>query len=236
MLDFIGTVATAGLLVFLVATLAVTLDMPRPAKLIFAGFAGLWTGLAAAAAAAGWLAIAQPFPVIGLFVATPMAAAAIAAAFPAGRQAMLSLPMPLLVGVNVGRIVGFLFLMLAVEGRLAGPFPYSAAIGDIITGLGALALLAAGPTSWTTGRVVAWNIFGAADLVVAIALGVMSAQGSPLQVFHDAPGSAAMQTLPWSLVPTVLVPIYLVLHGIAWAQLRLRARVPGISPSVRAPG
>ena len=64
------------------------------------------------------------------------------------------------------------------------------------------------------------NLFGIADLVLAIALGVTSAEGSPLQVFHTAPGSEAMQQLPWSFVPTVLVPLWLILHAIIWAQLR----------------
>jgi hypothetical protein len=31
-----------------------------------------------------------------------------------------------------------------------------------------------------------------------------------------------MQHLPWSFVPTVLVPIYLILHAIVWFQLRSR--------------
>jgi hypothetical protein len=31
-----------------------------------------------------------------------------------------------------------------------------------------------------------------------------------------------MQHLPWSFVPTVLVPLYLVMHGAIWAQLRAR--------------
>src|SRR5262245_55456007 len=39
------------------------------------------------------------------------------------------------------------------------------------------------------------------DLALAITLGVTSAEGSPLQVFAG-PGSAAMQQLPWSFVPT----------------------------------
>jgi hypothetical protein len=56
----------------------------------------------------------------------------------------------------------------------------------------------------------------------------MSAEGSPLQVFHAAPGSAAVQQLPWSFVPTVLVPLYLILHGVIWAQL-LRQRKPAYS-------
>jgi hypothetical protein len=29
-----------------------------------------------------------------------------------------------------------------------------------------------------------------------------------------------MQQLPWSFVPTVLVPIYLILHAVIWARLR----------------
>ena len=52
--------------------------------------------------------------------------------------------------------------------------------------------------------ITAWNVFGLADLVLAIALGVMSGQGSPLQVFHDAPGSAAMQHLPPTLQETLV--------------------------------
>jgi hypothetical protein len=35
-----------------------------------------------------------------------------------------------------------------------------------------------------------------------------------------AAGSAAMQQLPWSFVPTVLVPFWLTLHAIIWVQLR----------------
>jgi hypothetical protein len=65
----------------------------------------------------------------------------------------------------------------------------------------------------------AWNLFGAADLVLAIAFGITSAEGSPLQIF-PGPGSEAMQHAPWSFVPTVLVPIWLILHAIIAVQLR----------------
>ena len=54
---------------------------------------------------------------------------------------MLSLSLPLLVGLNVGRVFAVLFLLLAGEGRLSGPFPHSAGWGDIITGVVALPLL-----------------------------------------------------------------------------------------------
>jgi hypothetical protein len=78
-----------------------------------------------------------------------------------------------------------------------------------------------------TSAIEAWNLFGIADLVLAIFLGVTSAEGSPLQLFHAAPGSEAMQHLPWSFVPTVLVPIYLILHAIVWRSCaRLKAAMP----------
>jgi len=236
MLDFIGTVATVAMIVFLVSTVALAMDAPRSAKLVLAAAAGLWAGVCAAAGAAGWLAATKPFPIIGLFVAAPLVAAAIATAFPAARHAMLSLPASLIVGINIPRVLGFMFLLLAAQGRLAGPFPHSAGWGDIITGALALPLLLAGMRS--PALITAWNLFGLADLVLAIAFGVMSGQGSPVQVFYDSPGSAAMQTLPWAFVPTVLVPIWMILHGIVFAQLRVghRAHVRGVSPSAPTPG
>jgi hypothetical protein len=126
----------------------------------------------------------------------------------------------LIVGLNIGRVFAVLFLLLAAEGRLSGPFPHSAAWGDIITGAVALPLLwLARQPARHKAVLHAWNAFGMADLVAAIALGVTSAENSPLQIFA-APGSEAMQHLPWSFVPTVLVPLWMILHAIIFVQLR----------------
>jgi hypothetical protein len=224
MLDLAGTIGTAGLMVFITSALTIFLDISRGAKLALSAIMGLWIGVCAAAAAAGVVATSRPFPLIGIFVALPLTAAAIATAWPAARKAMLSIPMQAMIGLNVGRVLAVFFLLLAAEGRLAGPFPYFAAGGDIITGIVALPMmrLAAMPSAERTGTITAWNLFGIADLGLAIVLGVTSAEGSPLQVFHTAPGSEAMQQLPWSFVPTVLVPLWLILHAIIWAQLRRR--------------
>jgi len=221
MLDFIGMVVTAALMVLVVNALITFMDIARAAKVTLAAVVGVWIGLAAAVAGAGWLPIARPVPVVGLFVAVPLLAAALATAWPAARKAMLSIPMPVMVALNIVRVFAVLFLMLAAEGRLTGPFPYSAAWGDIITGVVAV------PVLWLlkdggarhTPAIAAWNLFGAADLVLAIAFGVTSAEGSPLQLF-PGPGSEAMQQAPWSFVPTVLVPIWLILHAIIAVQLR----------------
>jgi hypothetical protein len=221
MLDFIGMVITAALMVLVVTTLITFMDIPRVAKITLAAVIGVWIGLAAAVAGAGWLPISRPAPVVGLFVAVPLLVAALATAWPAARTAVLSIPMPVMVALNTVRVFAVLFLMLAAAGRLTGPFPYSAAWGDIITGVVAV------PVLWVLkdggGRhptaIAAWNLFGAADLVLAIVFGITSAEGSPLQLF-PGPGSEAMQHAPWSFVPTVLVPIWLILHAIIAVQLR----------------
>jgi hypothetical protein len=126
----------------------------------------------------------------------------------------------MLIGLNVWRVLGGLFVLLAVDGRLGGPFPQFAGWGDVITGVLALpvAWLAARAPSSTRNLALACNAFGALDLVVAVSLGVVSANGSPLQLIHAGAGSAAMQALPWSVVPTVLVPAYLVLHAVIYAH------------------
>ena len=221
MLDFIGTVIIAALMMLIVNALTTFMDASRVAKIVLATMIGVWVGLAAAAAGAGWLPISRPVPVVGLFVMVPLLAAALATAWPAARKAMLSVPMPVMVALNIVRVFAFLFLMLAADGRLTGPFPYSAAWGDIITGVVAV------PVLWLlkdggarhTMAIAAWNLFGAADLALAIAFGITSAEGSPLQLF-PGPGSEAMQHVPWSFVPTVLVPIWLILHAIIAVQLR----------------
>jgi len=221
MLDFIGMVITAALMLLVVNALTTFMDVSRVARITLAALIGVWIGLAAAAAGAGWLTISRPVPVVGFFVVAPLLATGLATAWPAACKAILSIPMPVMVALNIVRVFAVLFLMLAAEGRLTGPFPYSAAWGDIITGVVAvpvLWLLKDGGARYTTA-IAAWNLFGAADLVLAIAFGITSSEGSPLQLF-PGPGSEAMQHAPWSFVPTVLVPIWLILHGIIAVQLR----------------
>ena len=160
-------------------------------------------------------------PLVGVLVVLPLLLIAVLALkSPRMRAALLAVPMPLLIGLNSLRVLGVLFLLLAANGRLSGPFPFSAGLGDIITGAFAIPLalrVARGGRPY--GAVRRWNIFGMLDLVVAVGLGLTSAPGSPVQVIHAGAGSEAMQYLPYCLVPTVLVPFYLITHAIVAAQL-----------------
>lgn len=224
MLDFIGTVLITAVMVVAINAVVSTLPVPRGRRIAVALAVGLWVGLAAASASAGLFAATVPY--IGFFVAFPLVAVAALAAFsPTWRTALLGLPAPLLIGLNVTRVIGALFLLLAASGRLSGPFPISAGWGDIITGVLAVpALWLALRPSPNYSLLAAWNAFGTLDLIVAIALGVTSAQGSPAQIFDVGAGSAAVQALPWAFIPSVLVPFYLIVHGILFAQMRQMAR------------
>jgi hypothetical protein len=237
MLDFIGTVVIVMAIAVSLTAIATTIPMKLAARLLLGGASGIWVGIAAALAAAGELADAttRPYPLIGVLFAAPLLLMALWALASARlRSALLGIPMPLLIGLNAMRVFGALFLFLAADGRLGGPFPQSAGWGDIITGVLAIpvAYVAARIPLRHDGVVAAWNLFGALDLIIAVLLGVISTSNSPLQLIEAGAGSAAMQYLPYSLVPTVLVPFYLVTHAIIFAQLAERRR--GHAVAVRA--
>ncbi len=220
MLEIAGTILTATALAALLAAVVCTIPVRLTSRLALAAAGGAWVGVAIAVAASGALAVPV---VLGVLFASPLvAAAAFALAFPAVRSAMLAIPVPLIIGLNVFRLLGAEFLMLAIVGRLGGPFPLSAGWGDIVTGALAIPVaILATRVRTNDARILAWNTFGTLDLMVAVLLGITSANGSALQFIHAGVGSAAMQTLPWSLVPTVLVPLFLIGHGIVFAHARV---------------
>jgi hypothetical protein len=224
MLDFLGSVVLAAAVIINIYAVASALDVSAWARLIFAAVAGVWVGLQTALYDAGAFQspVTQTFPLIGPMVVIPPLAVAVAAIFSERvRAILLALPMQLLIGLNTMRLFGGFFVLLAAAGRLSGPFPYSAGWGDVIVGLAAIPLairVASGGASPAT--ILAWNTFGALDLIAAVTLGTVSSGGFALQVFTGSPGSAAVQHMPWLLIPTALVPFYLITHGIVFAQLR----------------
>jgi hypothetical protein len=145
MLDLIGTTfIVAAIALNLNATVTV-LPLSPVQRLMTVGIAGLWIGLAIALAGAGMYAVAaSPVPVIGAMAALPVLATAVAALLSAKvRAALTAIPLTLLVGLNVVRIEGVFFLLLAAQGRLSGPFPESAGRGDMLVGLTAIPLMLA---------------------------------------------------------------------------------------------
>jgi len=145
-----------------------------------------------------------------------------------------AVPQQWLVGIQLYRVLGFVFVVLWIGGRLPGLFALPAGLGDLAVGLLAplIAWQYARAPAVNAGRVLAWNGFGIADLLVALATGFMTAP-SPFQVFAlDAP-NLLIDAFPLVLIPVFLVPLSIVLH--LASLTKWRREHPRTSSSTVAP-
>lgn len=229
MLDFIGTIGVSIFICVMLVALLGAMQTTLKTRVTLTVLAAIWVGLAAWLAAQGQFDDVgkRPFPLLAVFIFAPLIATALLVWLsPGARKALLSIPLPLLVGLNVMRLIGGMFLLLAAAGRLGGPFPYSAGWGDVATAVLAIpvAYLAMRPPEGRDGLIGAWNWLGALDLFAAIVLATITNPRSPLQIIPGDVGPRAMAFLPWILIPSVLVPWMLIVHGTIFAKLRERAR------------
>jgi hypothetical protein len=222
-LDLVGTFLLTG-----IAALAIGLPAlwyaRAPGGLGLLAAHILWFAAVVALAASGALnwGLELGAPVFGLAIVIPIVVLLILATLvPTTRRALLAIPLPVVIGVHAIRILGFLFLLLFVAGRVSAPFAPTAGWGDIVAGATAV------PVAWALASraasvrwlVLVWNSFGLLDFIAASGLGMTSAPGSPLQLFFDAPGSTTMTTLPWAIIPVFLVPQLLLGHLAVYRRL-----------------
>jgi hypothetical protein len=179
--------------------------------------------------------VSQPFAAI--VVATlivPVAVALIAGGMSATTRAALdAAPLSWLVGVQVYRILGFIFLRLWLHGRLPVYFALPAGIGDMLVGVNALPLAFALRSDSRLARRLAlgWNVFGILDLVNAVTKGITTALA---QVTSN---TSPLLSYPLVLVPAFGVPLSLILHGLSIPQLRRRVitrSAPGRGSNLQA--
>jgi hypothetical protein len=209
MLEIVSTLtlgATAGTLF---AAALGSLPVRSTVRLALGAGVGAWIALAVGITLSG--AVRDSRLVLPLFFMLPLVAAALAATSSAARRAMLAIPVSTIIALNAMRVLGVLMLVAAATGVMSGPFPYAAGIGDVLTGLFALSVARVAARKPSDPRVLQWNVFGTLDLVVAVSLGA---------TFATTGASAAMTTLPWSIIPLVLVPTYLIGHALVFAHVR----------------
>jgi hypothetical protein len=212
MLEIIRTLTIGGTAGALFAAVLTALPIRPGSRLAFGAGIGAWIALVVEITGSGAVKD-SPF-VLPVFFMLPLVAAGFVATSPVVRSKMMAIPAPLIIALNAMRVLGVFMVIAAATGLMSGPFPYSAGIGDIITGLFALPVARLAARNPGDVRVWEWNIFGALDLIVAVSLGVIYARTG---------ASAAMTTLPWSLIPMVLVPTYLIGHALVFAHLRAAA-------------
>ena len=120
-----------------------------------------------------------------------------------------------LVAFHITRLVGFWFISLYRQGRLPYDFAVKGGVGDItVAGLAILVLLIPREAGYRAAALQVWNVLGLADIlfVVGTAVRLMLADRNSLD---------ELRHLPMSL-PTFLVPIIIVTHGIIGMRVRRR--------------
>ena len=145
-----------------------------------------------------------------------------------------AVPQQWLIGVQLYRALGVIFLILYAAGKLPGLFAWPAGVGDIAIGLLApvVGLAYARAPRDTAGLVRAWNVLRH--------LGSRRCRHDRLlnrAVAHPAhrvqPSSELMTMLPMVLIPVYLVPLSIMLHIASLAKLH-RATAPNGNRVARA--
>ncbi len=123
-----------------------------------------------------------------------------------------------LIGFQVYRLRGGVFLLRWMEGALPGAFALPAGIGDVIVGALALPVALYVRSGARGGRAaaLAWNLLGIVDLLVAIAIGALTTTGR----LPEPVPNTAVRSYPLVMIPAFAVPLSLILHALSLCQLR----------------
>jgi hypothetical protein len=113
------------------------------------------------------------------------------------------------------RVAGVALVISMFLGHLPALFALPAGLGDMAVGV-AEPILARRIKAGNGRRAAMWfNILGIVDLVTAMILGGLTGYG----IVHVSPVNSALSQLPLALIPTVAVPILIVLHILTLRRL-----------------
>jgi hypothetical protein len=137
------------------------------------------------------------------------------------RRVIDSVPQPWIVGVQLFRVEGVIFLTLYALHGLPGTFAWPAGVGDVIVGLLAPVVgfaYAYSPTR-AAGLLRAWNLLGIGDLIVAVATGFLTSPSRFQMLALDSP-NVLITAFPLAMIPVFLVPLAVLLHLASLQKLR----------------
>jgi len=185
---------------------------------------GGWFAASAVIAAHGWYRtrLGQQPPWLPIATIAFLIALLAAARIPvvarslSGPNALSQLAWP-----HVFRVAGAAFLIMMGLGHLPALFALPAGLGDMTAGI-AEPFVARRLARGQGHRAALWfNLFGILDLVVALALGGLTAY----RLIHVTPVNDAISVLPMALIPTAAVPVLLALHVVSIRRLLAEVRV-----------
>ena len=133
-----------------------------------------------------------------------------------------------LVGLQVWRMIGAVFLVEMVGENIPGIFAYPAGIGDIAVGVIAAGVLLLYRNREAIPRTAILLVLalGVTDFLSAFFFGFTSSAGA-LQLFHPAIINDTL-LFPTGMIPLFLVPYAIFFHALSWLALqRFDARAAG---------
>jgi len=133
---------------------------------------------------------------------------------PTWRRVVDAIPAESLISVQIYRLIGAIFILLYTIGSLPRHFALPAGLGDVVVGLLAplVALAVRNQIRGARPLALGWNLFGFADLLVAVGLGTGYLVVVLQSGLHAPPGVPAMTFFPLVLIPTFAVPLGFILH------------------------
>jgi len=132
-----------------------------------------------------------------------------------------AIPQQWLIQVQLYRVLGAIFLILYAAGRLPGLFAWPAGLGDVLVGVLApvVAVAYARSPNQNVDLVLMWNLFGIADLIIAVTMGFLTSPSAFQSLAFDRPSELVSQ-FPLVMIPVFLVPVSVLLHLASLMKLR----------------
>lgn len=133
------------------------------------------------------------------------------------RELVAAIPTPWLVGLQVYRLGGVIFLVLLAAGQVPAWWGWITGIADLLVGSTALPLAwgLAHNANWARPAAIGWNLLGLADFAHAIGFVFLVFFG----VIAADPAPALIGLHPLALIALFQVPLAIIIHGVVIRRL-----------------
>lgn len=133
------------------------------------------------------------------------------------RELVAAIPTPWLVGLQVYRLGGVIFLVLLAAGQVPAWWGWITGIADLLVGSTALPLAwgLAHNANWALPAAIGWNMLGLADFAHAIGFVFLVFFG----VIAADPAPALIGLHPLALIALFQVPLAIIIHGVVIRRL-----------------